>query len=248
MADNRLVFMQWPDDVSGYLIVDCIHKKHYLVLLSCSSNLFLVACSVGFFLFYCILSETFCLLYCTCVIVVCSIFPVIVSLMFIFPLSAQFPKILYALPHQSDVYPASVLEGSVNHVWFSKWERKKALVRCHALPWVQQSLFVYRSVPQQYPTLSTHTLSCAQSSLRKQATAITRARTGAALCRKTCAHFPGSWLTHHCPIILYSTWKSPKSQEKNTWHFLAPLYKTTLWILKVCSWENKRKMQLWCLE
>lgn len=45
-----------------------------------------------------------------------SVFPAIVSCMFIFTLSAEFPKILYTLPHQNDVYPASMFDGSVNRV------------------------------------------------------------------------------------------------------------------------------------
>lgn len=98
-------------------------------------------------------------------------------------------------------------------------EGKEALVLCHALLWVLQSLFVFRSAPQQYPTLPTHTLShtqCVQSSLRKQATAITRAQTGAPLCRKTCSHIPGSWLIHHCPIIYSTVHESPQKVRKTT--------------------------------
>lgn len=163
-----------------------------------------------------------------------SFFPAIVSFVFIFPPSAPFPKNSLCL-----VLPAGVVfiqprcsSGLyIVCVWVN--EGKKRLWSCVTL-WVLQSLFVFRSTPQQYPTLPlVHTLSpshCAHSSLRKQATAITTAQTEAALCRKTCAHFPGSWLTDHCPFIHYSTWKSPKSQENNPWHFLAPLHKPTLWL------------------
>ena len=138
--------------------------------------------------------------------VVCFIFPAIVSHMFIFPLRAEFPKILHALPHQSDVYPASMFKGSVNRVC-ERRKRGPGLVSRSLLSPAKPCLFL--DLPHNNTQLSpTHTLShthCAQSSLRKQATAITRSQTGAAFCRKTCSHVPGSWLTHHCPIIHYST-------------------------------------------
>ena len=91
----------------------------------------------------------------------------------------------------------------------------------------------FQICPTTIPETPAHILSrthCAQSSLRKQAAAITRAQTGPALCRKTCAHFPGSWLTDHCPFIHYRTWKSPKSQENTFDIFWLHLHKTTLWI------------------
>lgn len=66
--------------------------------------------------------------------VVCFVFSCHCVTLFIFPLCAQFPKILHALPHQSDVYPASMLEGPVNRVLFEQMKEREALVRCHALP------------------------------------------------------------------------------------------------------------------
>lgn len=234
MIADHLV--QWSDVVSGYVMEVYIHEicpihfflENSFVVVVCTGCL--VVFQFNFSCFIAFLSAFISILS-TCVtgFVVCFIFPAIVSHVY-FPTENRVskysprstpPEWCLSSLHVGEICKSCVSEG------------KEALVLCHALLWVLQSLFVFRSAPQQYPTLPAHTLShthCAQSSLRKQATAITRAQTGAVLYRKTCSHFPGSWLTHHCPIIHYTTWKTPKSQENNTCHFLAPLHKTTLWI------------------
>lgn len=113
----------------------------------------------------------------------------------------SFPKFFHAPPRHSCVYPASMLEAPV---CLSALEEKggSALVRCHAPHQVLYKACLFLDPHHNNTRVSPHT-PWAQSSLRKQATAITRSQTERR--RKACAHFPNRRLTHCSAIIAHES-------------------------------------------
>lgn len=156
---------------------------------------YLLVCQTGF--------VAFCIFSCNCL--ACIYFPTVYSFSnFFMCYTASF------------VYSAYMLEASVLCFVFEQRKGKRRLWSGVTLSPESCKACLFLDLPHNNVQLTphTHTLChthCVQSSLRKQATAITRTQTGAALCRKTCSHFLHSWLTHYCPIICYSTWKTPKT-------------------------------------
>lgn len=85
-------------------------------------------------------------------------FPVIVLQVYFSFCAYSFPKFFVFGAHHSYAYLATppMYSASVHRMCLNTWA---AQVRCHALLWVLQILFVYRSVPKQYPAHPTYTIS-----------------------------------------------------------------------------------------
>lgn len=174
-------------------------------------------------------------------------FPAIVIPVYFFTPSPDFPlqsgsiRMMFVQPPYWHNYKS----------WASEWWQKS--------PWSYVMLSsesckvcLFLDLPHNNTASSPHThtqslkRTAAQSWLRKQPTAITTAQTGAALYRKTSAHLPVSLTT----VLLHRTAheSSPKKTGKQHLTFLAPLHKVALLTRNCDLGENKRKMQLWCLE
>lgn len=171
---------------------------------------------------------------------------------------------LFTFLHQVQIFPLQ--SGSVRVMfvqppycqncksWTSEW-RKKIPWSCTTLSSKSCKTCLFLDLLHNNTLFSPHAQclihTAAQSWLRKQPSAITTAQTGAAPYRKTCACFPGSRLTNHCPVAQYCTWKCrppPQKMENSTWLFWLRYIRLHCWPKIVNSGGNKRKMQLWCLE
>lgn len=187
-----------PMKVRDILMVVCLEKLPFSIIITFSLHRLLItfqsnsSCLIAFlnlflcYLWICCLSHFFLSLCCTYLFSHCVY---------------SFPKFFHTSPRRSSVYPATMLEAPVC--------RSALEVRRHAPHQVLYKACLFLDPHHNNTRVSPHT-PWAQSSLRKQATAVTRRQTGAALRRKAFTHFPNYRLTHYCAIsaheILQKHW------------------------------------------